>query len=132
MKTKPQYPSQPGVLTVSLPKTTASDILDELTAILHGALIAEGVGRFLWHQSARRHVELVFHILGERAMWIIRSELDRLGYDRTAFIVTDFSVQPIEISPSTLTSSTNSPVPPPDSIDKTFRGTPCATSPTLA
>ncbi len=104
MKTKPQYPSQPGVLTVSLPKATAPDILDELTATLHDSLLAEGVGRFLWHQSARRYVEMVFHILGERATWIVRSELDRLGYDRTAFIVTDFSVQPDESSPSTLTS----------------------------
>lgn len=107
MAKNPSYPFQPGVLTVSLHKPNDAERLDELSAALHRELISDGVGRFLWQQSARKYDELVFHILGERAVWVVRAELDRLGYDRQALVVTDFTIQPRDESYSSLSTSTN-------------------------
>lgn len=95
MNSIPDCEPKTGVLTVTFLRPVEEDRLDELAATLHQALLTEGVGRFLWHQQGRQHNELVFHIFGERAPWIARAELDRLGYDRRAFVVTDFSVQPV-------------------------------------
>lgn len=103
MKSKSDSPFQPGVLTVSLPRATAPERLDELAATLHQSLMADGIGRFLWHQQKRRYDELVFHIIGDRAAFHVRAELDRLGYDRLALVVSDFSVQPI-FEPATPTN----------------------------
>ena len=89
MKQLPSLEPTLSTLTVVLPGFITNDRRDEMADVLDNTLRTEGVGRFAWSQQGRRQEELVFHTFDQRATFLVRAELNRLGYDRRALIITD-------------------------------------------